>query len=386
VLPKSAITVQSPRLRVKGKRLLLRAIGGNGDSEVRYTVECLMRGYYQIGPLVLETGDLFGLHRRYRVAADPCYLLVYPRAVPISGYDMISRRPIGDIRMTHRLYEDPTRISGVRPYEAGDPLNRVHWRATARTGALHSKVFEPSSLSGATIALDLHRAGYPDRAEPVRSELAVTTALSLGLSIYELGQQVGFISNATDAAERIRLEGWQGDHRTRRAAHASAAVGDPVERLRPLHVPTRRGAEQFQQIREMLARAETTELLTFPELLARMAGRIPRDATLLAVLPDVSIETSLALGVLRRQGFAITAVLVLMDVPTLERSFGRLAAEGIRDVRHVKDEAGLSNLCNQQVMHGPIPADGPSVFEDMPAAAEGWAGQRSYDWQSSEDA
>ena len=42
-------------------------------------------------------------------------------------------------QLVHRLYEDPTRISGVRPYEAGDPLNRVHWRATARTGALHSK-------------------------------------------------------------------------------------------------------------------------------------------------------------------------------------------------------------------------------------------------------
>ena len=72
-----------------------------------------------------------------------------------------SRRPIGDVRLTHRLYEDPTRIAGVRPYEAGDPLNRIHWRATARTGRLHSKVYEPSTLAGATILLDFHHGRLP---------------------------------------------------------------------------------------------------------------------------------------------------------------------------------------------------------------------------------
>jgi len=75
-------------------------------------------------------------------------LLVYPRIIPLTGYDLTSRRPIGDVLLMHRLFEDPTRISGVRPYELGDPLNRVHWRATARTGVLHSKVHEPSRWPG----------------------------------------------------------------------------------------------------------------------------------------------------------------------------------------------------------------------------------------------
>src|SRR5581483_3951428 len=138
-----------------------------------------MRGYYQLGPLVMESGDLFGLHRRYRAAADPHFLLVYPRIVPLEGYDIESRRPIGDVRLVHRLYEDPTRIAGVREYQAGDALNRVHWGATARTGKLHSKVYEPSTLAGATLMLDFHKASYPRRGEPYRSELGVTAAVSL---------------------------------------------------------------------------------------------------------------------------------------------------------------------------------------------------------------
>ncbi len=388
LVPESALAPTAPRLRLKGKRAQVRSIKGGGETLLHYTVECVLRGYYQLGPLVMESGDLFGLHRRYLVGAEPSYVLVYPRVVPIAGYDIMSRRPIGDIRMTHRLYEDPTRIAGVRPYEPGDPLNRVHWRATARAGTLHSKVYEPSSLSGATLLLDFHRASCPERGEPARSELAVTTALSLVHAVYLLGQQVGLVSNATDAADRIRLKGWEGDHRTRGAARASAVMHDKSTRLEPIVVPTRRGPEQFQRIREVLARAELTDGLTFDRLLLETAGRLPRDATLLAVLPDVSVEASLALGTLRRQGYAITAVLIQMDSRTLERSYGRLVAEGIRDVRHIKDEAGLAMLCQQQVMHGPIPADGLSIFEETnkESGATGWADQRAYDWMSSEDA
>src|SRR5205085_11404042 len=115
---------------------------------------------------------------RFAVATAPNFLLVCPAIVPLEGYELASRRPIGEVVLTHRLYEDPTRIAGVRAYEAGDPLNRVHWRATARTGQLQSKTYEPTTLSGVTILLDFHESGYPAAREPHRSELAVTAAAS----------------------------------------------------------------------------------------------------------------------------------------------------------------------------------------------------------------
>ncbi len=130
-----------------------------GRQTIFYQLKCNRRGYHQIGPLVVETGDLFGLHRRYRVLTSPHFLLVYPEVVPLEGFELASRRPIGEVRISHRLYEDPTRIAGVRRYEAGDPLNRIHWRATARTGQFHSKIYEPSCIVGATLLLDFHQAG-----------------------------------------------------------------------------------------------------------------------------------------------------------------------------------------------------------------------------------
>jgi uncharacterized protein (DUF58 family) len=340
-----------PRLKiVKGRRMRLSMLRPGGQVSLEYRLELRMRGYYQIGPLVLESGDLFGLHRRYRALTEPHFLLVCPKVVPLQGYELASRRPVGEIRLAHRLFEDPTRIGGVREYQRGDPLNRVHWRATARTGTLHSKMYEPSSIAGATIVLDFHKAGYPSRGEPFRSELAATAAASLANTVYETGQQVGLVTNGRDAADRIKVEGWDEDYRTRQAALRAPAMIDESTRLQPQVVPTRRGVEQFQLIRETLGRVELSDGLSFAQLVLEATDRLPRDATVLAILPDVSVETALALGNLRRQGYAVSVVLILIAEENFEQTFGRLMAEGISDIRHLRDEKGLPTLCLHQAM------------------------------------
>jgi uncharacterized protein (DUF58 family) len=381
MLPQAAL--EGRRLSVKGKRLKIALIRAGQEVTMRYSVVCRQRGYYQVGPVVLESGDVFGLHRRFAVKTTPHFLLVCPRMVPLESYELASRRPIGEVVLTHRLFEDPTRIAGVRPYEAGDPLSRVHWRATARTGQLHSKIYEPTTLSGATIVLDFHAGGYPAAHEPNRSELAVTAAASLASAVFEMGQQVGLVTNARDAADRIRREGWQIDPRTRQSARQIGVMAEKSERLEPVIVETRRGAEHLQRIRETLARVELTDGMTFAGLIIEVAGRLPRDATIVALLGEVSMETAVTLGNLRRAGYAITAVLICLDVNALEKAHGRLLAEGVRDVRHLSNEAALPTLCQQQVM-------GRGQFETMPAATaevEGpnWAVETPFELDSPEE-
>jgi uncharacterized protein (DUF58 family) len=199
------------------------------------------------------------------------------------------------------------------------------------------------------LLLDLHREAYPDRDEPYKSELAVMAAASLAHAVYLMGQQVGLVTNGRDAADRIRQEGWAHDYRTRNEAMQSAAMDEESDRLQPVVVPTRRGVEQFQRILETLARVELTDGLTVPQLLVETTGRIPRDATVVAVLAEASPETALALGSLRRRGHAVTAVLVTFGEDQREQAMGRLLAERI-DVRHVRNEAGIAALCQQQVL------------------------------------
>src|SRR5437899_9779834 len=58
MLPGKAISVNHPRLRVKKKRMQIAMLGSHGKLELFYQIEFKMRGYYQVGPLVLESGDL----------------------------------------------------------------------------------------------------------------------------------------------------------------------------------------------------------------------------------------------------------------------------------------------------------------------------------------
>src|SRR6478736_2173907 len=344
LLPREALMFDPPRLKIGGRRVQITMLRGSARKTMLYQVTPTKRGYYQLGPLVLETGDLFGLHRRYRVLTEPHFLLVLPKVLPLAGYEVASKRPIGEVRMTYRLYEDPTRIAGVRAYERGDSMNRVHWRATARTGVLHSKVYEPSTVVGATLLLEFHTAAHEKKHEPHRSELAVTAAASIANAVYLLNQQIGLVTNGRDAADRIRHEGWAHDYRSRSAALSSASMKETSDRLQPLIVPTRRGPEQLVQILETLARMELTDGLPLPALIEEAASRMPRDATVIAILPPGSTESAIALGNLRRRGFAVTALLNMHDEWDFAIASAPFLAEGI-ETRQLKDETSIMEIC-----------------------------------------
>ncbi|HVK16091.1 MAG TPA: DUF58 domain-containing protein [Fimbriiglobus sp.] len=357
--------VRKRRLTIKGRRIAVLFLRPLQTRTVKYKVTFDGRGYWPLGPFMAETGDVFGLQRRHRLLAPPAYVMVLPKMLPLRKYDFASTRPVGEVRLANRLFEDPTRTAGVRPYQIGDPLQRIHWRATARTGTLHSRVFEPTSLAGASLLVDMHTDGYPKRGEPYRSDLAVTTTCSIAYAVSLLNQQLGLASNGRDAAERIRDEALEAGEPEPELGHATRSeVRDRFEmleqsnRLRPVVVDTRRGFDQFERIRETLARLELTDGRTFAEMAIEVAPRLPRDATVVAILPRVPVESALALGLLRRQGFAVSAVLVGMaEDGSDDRAVaaGRLIAEGVRDVRFVNTEAELMNL-------GDRSAPGPAEY------------------------
>ncbi len=353
-LPAAALYRPPPALKLHGRRAHLLMLRPGGRKTLAYQLECCRRGLYQVGPLIVETGDPFGLHRRFRMLTSPHFVLVYPRVLALEGYDVASRRPIGEIRLSHRLYEDPTRTAGVRRYAAGDPLNRIHWRATARTGALHSKVYEPSSVAGASLLLDFHRDGFDAHHEPQRSELAVTAAASIAYALYEMNQQVGLFTNGHDAADRIRREeGWQVELHSREAAREAAAMRSASDRLAPLTVATARGPEQLHRILETLARAELADGLPFANLVLEVAPRLPRDATVLAIVSRADPAAAIALGGLRRQGLAVEALVNVFGEFDFEDAAAPLVAEGI-PVRQLRDEASIAELCRQQVLTGSL--------------------------------
>lgn len=353
-LPPAALASPA-RIKAQGARLTVVRLKAGETKALSYRIEFLQRGYYQIGPLLAETGDVFGLHRRFRVLTEPAFTMVLPRVLPLEGYNLSSRRPIGEIRLMHRLFEDPTRVAGVRPYQKGDPLNRIHWRATARVGQLQSRSYESTCVAGATFVLDFHAQSFSGAAAGSSAELAIVTVASIANAVCLMGQPIALVTNGRDAADRIREEGWRADFLTRQDAQQRAATRNENTRLRPVIVEAGKGDDRFQQIRAALARLEHTDGLEFAAMLSEAGPKIRRDTTVVAVLGTITLEIAAALGQLSRRGLIVTALVVSfgMDaVPDWAKPpewAAMLLDQGI-DFRVVNSEEAISHLCAEALI------------------------------------
>jgi uncharacterized protein (DUF58 family) len=349
LLPRRALMFQPPALQVDGTRIRVMLLAARRSRLLAYRLTCNRRGYYQIGPTVLETGDLMGLHRRYRVGAEPQYLLVMPKVIPLSGYDIASRRPLGEIRMRERIMDDPTRLKGIRQWQPGDPMRQVHWAATARTGTLHSKIYEQTSVAGITLILDLHVDSNPANQEPMRTELAITFAASLATAMYEMNQPVGLVTNGRDAADRIRTEGWSTDYRTRDAVRQNSVMRGADDRLRPVILAADRGPVHAREVQRQLARLERSDGLTLESTLIESEPRLARDTTLLVVLQTSSEAATAALLGMARRGWAVAVAVNTHDQEAFSRIAGPLIAAGIT-VLPLRDEASLPQVCQHIIL------------------------------------
>lgn len=347
LLPREATIRRPAALEVEGKRLFLAMLWPRSRRIFTYRIHCNRRGYFQIGPAVLETGDVFGLYKQFKMIAEPEFITVEPGIIPLDGFDLVSRRPLGEIRMQHRLFEDPSRVSGVREYQRGDPLNRIHWTSTARTGTLHSKQYDATCIAGVSIVLDLHPTSFTEKDEPIRSELSIKCAVAIANAVQLMSQQVGLVTNSCDAAKRMKYEGWDFDARTREAARQSAGRVDRDPRLVPERIHTRRGTEQFGEIRHLLARAEKNAGLDLPSLLLETQSELPRDATVVPILAKVTPEMALALGNLVRSGYVVTPIVNCFDEYEFAQSAGRLLAERMV-AKQLKSVETIHQICQEQ--------------------------------------
>ncbi|GAB2974515.1 DUF58 domain-containing protein [Frigoribacterium salinisoli] len=169
---------------------------GRGDAvSAAFRVDDAPRGRHRVGPLRLDLVEAYGLARR-RVAVGPvAELVVVPEVHAVRG----SRpsRALGEgarRRREHSLSggeDDPV----TREYRLGDPLRRVHWKATARLGELMVRQEEQHGLPLVRVVLPTSSAGWADaapvawQAAPVSEsfEWAVSTVATLAVDLARAG-------------------------------------------------------------------------------------------------------------------------------------------------------------------------------------------------------
>jgi uncharacterized protein (DUF58 family) len=216
------------------------SLGPRSQRTFEYTLQPPRRGYYQIGPLFLYSGDVLGMGEDHARQSAVDHLTVYPNIIPFASLDLPSRSPMGTLRHHQPIFEDPTRVRGKRDYVAGDSLRNVDWKATAMLNRLQVKQFEPSIALETALFLNLNTSDYYYRGSKDATELGIVVAASIANWVAARKQTVGFATNGTDMLS--------GDGR--------AAVLAPAK-----------GRGHLMRVLDVLARIQTNDNRSFLELL-----------------------------------------------------------------------------------------------------------------------
>ena len=164
----------------------------------QYRMRCQERGFHRFGPVRLHSSDPFGwLECEVTVPALES-LVVYPLIAPLEALVLSSVHPLGENTTIRRLLEDPLRVAGVRDYVLGDDPRRIHWKASAHAGALHSKVYETPALRRLLLLLDVwNYSEETSGTDPEIQELTIAVAASLGMWALDEGYMVGLLANCS---------------------------------------------------------------------------------------------------------------------------------------------------------------------------------------------
>ncbi len=307
----------------------------------RYTIQCIARGVHTFGPAVLRSGDVFGFLTRELSLPNWQYLLVYPMIVPLTRFGLPARHPFGDFRASRRLLEDPSRVIGVRDYAYGDDLRRIHWKATARTMQLQSKIYEPTTTY--TLVIFLNVVSQLDAhygINPELQELSVCAAASVADWALDQGFAVGLYANTIMYMPEVGLSADEGWDETDQQNGPHEAVGNVAPRFiegegqsnlrevlqehlkrRRIHLPPASNEEQRKRIMEVLARVQSYFGSTIEDVIQTERTRLPAGATVVVITSTIGELLLDSLTRVRQSGHAIT-VLYVGDTPLPNRLAG----------------------------------------------------------------
>jgi len=269
------------------------ALGPYERRSFAYTLHCLRRGYYDVGPFNMRGGDLLGVQRPRTQQLPSQHIIVYPRVVPLEKLGLPTHSPLVALPARSPLFEDPARIMGVRDYQPGDSPRRIHWTATASTGRLLVKRYQPAVARETLICLDLDLSNYGFRRRLEAVELAIVTAASIA----------NHIVTREGLAVGLALEAW--DPLLEQEAHIS--------------LPPRRERAHLMGILEVLARAQAVQNAPpFAELLRKESARLAWGATITIITGGESEGLFDTLLYLRRVGFTVALILLMLESPPNE--------------------------------------------------------------------
>jgi uncharacterized protein (DUF58 family) len=272
------------------------SLGAGERHRLTYTVVGQRRGYYRLGPLAVSTGDVLGLDERVLSKPEHEALTIYPATLTLAELGLPAALPYGTLAARQRLFSDPARPSGVRPYQPADGVRRIDWKTSAHAGEPQVRRYQPAIALETLIALAFSREEYGGRFAYDVMERALTAAASIATDLNQRRQPVGLCTTGIDAA-----------------TEQPAAP-----------VPVGPGRANLMAIMGALGRLEQAQSGDLPALAGRASAGLGWGSTVILITGQRGPELVARLLPLRRRGLSV-ALIITEPIPAdlgLPREYG----------------------------------------------------------------
>ncbi len=270
-------------------RFVVDPLSGREARPVSYRIPALGRGHYRVGPLRMRLSDPFRLIDLTRSFTATSEFVLTPAVDLLPASDPPRSDDHGDDSGSRSVGSHGADDQSTREYRIGDDLRKIHWRSSARTGALMVRQEERPWQGQCTMLLD------------TRSSAHVSTDLVPGTDPRLTSSFEWAVSAIASIGSHLLVRG-----RTLSLVTTGIAAGTPggADRLR--FADANRLATHLADVRE----SRQTELAPTAGLMRSAA----RESTLFAVLGRLDPTALRAVADAHAHGRSSPAFAILLDV------------------------------------------------------------------------
>ncbi|MGN0165237.1 MAG: DUF58 domain-containing protein [Lachnospiraceae bacterium] len=152
------------------------------------------RGIYNIDSVYLSVNNLLLSSDMHDFIDNSASIKIYPKHYNYPSIDTAFYSLMGDIVTKLNLVEDPFEFRGMRDYDTSDSMNRINWKASARTDDYVVNQFNQTITGSVVLAVNFSQA--TGRFEDILLEESLRLLVSIAEELLKSGFSVQFISNA----------------------------------------------------------------------------------------------------------------------------------------------------------------------------------------------
>ncbi|MBX3230876.1 MAG: DUF58 domain-containing protein [Labilithrix sp.] len=260
-----------------------------GTAQLRYEITPTRRGKRRFGGVTVRYALPFGLLARQERVELPADVDVYPDVHGARTLEMLRRQGREDARLgSLRVRGGDTEFERLRPYQRGDEMKHVDWRASARREELVARQFQAESNQNVVFALDIGRGMRgEDQAGITSIDRALAAALLTADVALRGGDRAGLVTFDDKPRSFLRPTGGRsGGRKLTRAVYAlDAGFAATDYRSAMVFLKTQVKARSLFVIFTNLLDPRGAK-----DLAAAVKSLLPRHLPLCVLMRDVEVE------------------------------------------------------------------------------------------------